>query len=143
MRNPPVVLVAPDRDLRETLAAIVSEAGYRVVGVGDTEMALVALRATTLPQVVVLTDGLADNTALLVLQRLPYLPKHVYLVLSTDQSHAPAVVNMYTARQIPVIEEPFDLDRFLDRVDEAAALAATSAPVARVAEKTLVEPASE
>jgi len=53
-RSAPVLVVEDDRDVRESLVAVLEDAGYRVMSAADGRVALEVLRAGPLPAVILL-----------------------------------------------------------------------------------------
>lgn len=123
-----VLVVGCDARWRKTLEWMLSEAGYAVAGIADTDFALKGLRVSFSPLVVIITHGGAGSEGLKILEQSPTLPPHEYILLSAVPQRAPWVWNPSFWHFVPVVPAPFDLDLLLDRVAEAARRIACLAP---------------
>jgi DNA-binding NtrC family response regulator len=114
-----VLLVVQDRDLSETLSAVLEAAGYSVAACPDITLALNRLRVAEAPLVVMLSHGGPDQEGERVLAAAPESLAHAYLLLSTDPSKAPVHWNPHTKAFVPVIAMPFDVDLLIAQVEDA------------------------
>jgi CheY-like chemotaxis protein len=120
-----VLVVDDDEAIRETLRIVLEDAGYNVSEAGDGMTALRVLR-TSRDSMVVLLDlmmpGL-DGAGLLGTvandHRLAECFAYV-LVTANDKTLPLAFANLLKNLDVPVVSKPFDVDRLLEVVEEAA-----------------------
>lgn len=123
-----VVVIEPDADLCATLELILEDAGYAVSSVADERHALDLLRRAPTPLLVLLSHGGPACAGDQVLAQAHLLPPHGYLLLSTSPRKAPWVWNSHTEHIVPVIPEPFDIQRLIEQVSEATERLAKAVP---------------
>jgi DNA-binding NtrC family response regulator len=114
-----IVFVDGDRELIEILRGIVYEGGYMVTICPDASTALDYLQAASRPAVVLLSHGGPSHDGERILAAIPNLPRHAYLLLSTEPEKAPQQWNPHTQAVVPVISMPFDLELLLEQVAAA------------------------
>ena len=118
-----VLIVGQNTALSRALCAVLEDAGYGVAVCSDATLALVLLRVTHLPFVVLVShDAAHDGPAqewrqVLALARA--LPRHAYVLLSSQPRQEPSQWNSYTQAFVPVVPLPFDMKLLLTRVAEA------------------------
>ncbi len=115
-----ILVVERDRGLRESFETLLEELGYLAAGTADPELAAVALHLSEQPMVVLLGHTGPWEVGSALLRRVPALPPHAYVVLSTQPAVAPVVYNPATRRVIPVLEIPCELDVLLAAIEDAA-----------------------
>lgn len=130
-----VLIVERDEDLRETLEMVVQDAGYPTLATGDLSLARAAITLAQHPLVVLIGHGGPGSLARDLLDGLNTAHPHAYIVISTDPVGAPHAWNARTARRVPVVGAPFDLDVLLAQIE--AASVAIQRPIAMVAEGSL------
>lgn len=123
-----VLIVGQDTALSKALCAVLEDAGYGVAVCSDTTLALALMCISYRPFVVLLFpddgsheqpyDGPAQAwTQVLAFARL--LPRHAYILLSSQPQRAPWQWNPHTQAFVPIVPLPFDLKLLLTRVAEA------------------------
>lgn len=127
-----VLIVEQDEGLRQTLEMVMQDAGYPTLATGDPSLARAAMRLAQHPLVVLIGHGGPANLARDLLNGANTARPHAYIVISTHPAAAPYAWNVRTARRVPVIGAPFDLDVLLAQIE--AASVALERPVAMGAE---------
>lgn len=119
-REPQVLVVDDDPDLRDTLRLVLEEDGYAVRTASTGADALAIVRASERPLVVVLDHHLRGSGGLAVLRALradPSTLKHAVVYMSAGGTgEAKAVQAELAVMQVPYVRKPFDLDEFLSVV---------------------------
>lgn len=120
-----VLVVEDDEDTSATLRLALEEAGYVVEDAPDGARALDHLRANQ-SRLVVLLDLIMPRIDGLQVLRVaavePAVGRHVYLLMTADSRPWPQELSdLLTRLQVPIVTKPFDLDRLLEVVAEAAA----------------------
>ena len=120
MRQPTVLIVDDEDDIRVTLMSILEREGYNVVQAADGDAALAHLEQHEVPAAMLLDlmmprlsgwDVLATCAAR---QRLRNMPVIVMSALDAATAHV-------HAGSVAYFRKPLDLDRLLDRLDELTA----------------------
>ncbi len=122
---PCVLVVEDDDDTRETLRAALEDADYAVEVASDGAQALAQLRARQ-DRLVTLLDLLMPGVdGFQVLQAAaaePLVGRHAFILMTADgRPPSPRLSDLLTRLQVPLVTKPFDLDRLLEVVAEAAA----------------------
>ncbi|HEX9036708.1 MAG TPA: response regulator [Ktedonobacterales bacterium] len=123
---PAILIVEDDDGIRETLRALLDDAGYRVVdALADGQRALQRLRASS-ERLVVLLDlllpGVGGQQVVEAIVADPALATRHALVIATAQSRTMprSLVTALAQLQAPILQKPFDIDTALKLVAEAA-----------------------
>jgi CheY-like chemotaxis protein len=121
-----VLVVDDDTEIRDALRLLLEEAEYEVLEAANGLQAIEALRAASRPMVVLLdlmmplVDGagvLGEVSADRVLST-----RHAYiLVTATQKTFTLAFASLLAQLQVRVISKPFDIDKLLAIVANAAA----------------------
>ena len=119
-----VLVVDDDRDIRESLAALLADMGYSVSTARDGREALAVLHETTHPAVVLLDYRMPvlDGYAVLCAATSdPELSRHAFVLLTAEPnaiSHpARLALDQLNA---PFVEKPFDLEELLETIEGAS-----------------------
>ncbi|MGO8949410.1 MAG: response regulator [Ktedonobacterales bacterium] len=120
-----VLIVDDDQDIRETIRAVVEEAGYPVLEARDGVEALDILRVQPAPLIVLTNHHMPclDGPGLLrrVLGAPTLLTGHAYLYMTAGTPDLPLDLRqVLTALQAPVLFKPFSLDVLLAAIADAA-----------------------
>lgn len=120
--RPHVLVVDDDEDLRDGIADLLMDAGYRVSTASNGAEALERMRTGTLPDVVLLdlmmpdTDGFAFRRAQRADPRLADVP----VVAMTASGRATTTVDELHA--LATLHKPFEVNVLFELVDRAVAL---------------------
>ena len=120
-----VLVVDDDAEIRDALRILLEEAQYSVLEATNGVQAIEALRTAT-HRMVVLLDlmmPLVDGAGVLGVVAANRLlsTQHAYiLVTATQKTFTLAFASMLAQLQVRVISKPFDIDRLLAIVKEAA-----------------------
>ena len=115
-----ILVVEDELVLTEVLSAVLEDAGYRVVAVGDGQAGLVAL--PTVQPDLVLCDvmmPLMDGREMCRRMQADVALRHIPIVLMTA---APNVVSLADCKYAALVRKPFDLDRLLDVISTLVGL---------------------
>lgn len=126
-----VLIVERDEDLRQTLEMVVQDAGYPTLATGDLPLARAAITLAQHPLVVLVGHGGPASLARDLLDGVNTARPHAYIVISTSPAAAPHAWNARTARRVPVIGAPFDIDRLLAQIEAASAAIQRAAVMVR------------
>lgn len=119
-----VLVVDDDLDIRETLWLLLTDSGYQVVIADSGQAALVALRASTQPMVVLLDLLMPEMSGIEVLETIradsSLAAQHAYILMTAD-SRMQADTNpmLFDALAVDLLYKPFDLEVILDVVAQA------------------------
>jgi len=120
-----VLVVDDDLDIRSTLRIALEDEGYEVIEASDGIAALRALRASTIPMVVLLDLMMPRLDGEGVLEQVVsdrQLTRHIYLLVTAKRSAFPESLRSVLVRlAVPVLPKPLDLDQLLDVVAAASA----------------------
>ncbi len=122
---PQALVVDDDASVRFSVRMTLEDAGYRVAEAANGEQALEWLRATP-ERVVVILDlqmpGLNGRQVMETVEEQEGLAqRHAFLLLTANANTLPlSFVDLLTRLRTPVIAKPFDLDRLLEAVEDAA-----------------------
>lgn len=122
-----VLIVERDPELLDTLKMVLEDGGYPTQATGDLVLARAALTVAKQPLVVLVGHSGQSELANQLLVQMNGLRPHAYIVVSTWPCRAPVAWNTHTARTVPVISAPFDVDDLLQQVEAAAAALAACA----------------
>jgi two-component system, OmpR family, alkaline phosphatase synthesis response regulator PhoP len=113
-----ILLVEDELILIEILSAVLEDAGYRVVTVGDGRAGLAAL-PTAQPDLVLCDVMMPLMDGREMCRRMQADPafQHVPVVLMTA---APGTVSLADCKYAALVRKPFDLDRLLDVINALA-----------------------
>lgn len=121
-----VLVVDDDEGVRESLRWILEDEGYTVFEAPDGKPALDRLREHPQGMVVLLDlnmpgmDGFDVMKA--VVDHAPLAARHAFIVMTANGRTLPlAFAQQLTRLNTPVLAKPFDLDKLLAAVAEAAA----------------------
>lgn len=128
----PVLVVDDDRDIRETMTAVLEDLGYKVYEASNGREALHWLR--TVPEcMVVLLDlnmPIMDGFDVLraVRHDMSLQRGHAFLVVTayTHRPIPPDIADLFQGMSIPFVPKPFDVDELLDKVEMASLQCAAS-----------------
>lgn len=120
-----ILVVDDDEDIRATLRVLLEDAGYTVHEADDGTSALQRLHASAEPLVVVLDWQMPHMDGQQVLEAVAahatLATRHAYLLLTADaDTLSQAFLALLRQYQTPVLAKPFDLDRLLEVVAQAA-----------------------
>jgi CheY-like chemotaxis protein len=120
-----VLVVEDDEPIRESVAFALREEGYTVYEAADGKVALERLREHTESMVVLLDLAMPEVDGFAVVQSVELEPalaqRHVYVVMTAQERLLPtAFVEQLTRLNIAVLPKPFDLDKLLGTVANAA-----------------------
>lgn len=119
------VLVADDdQDIRETLRAVLEDAGYEVLEAADGKTALNLLHKGNERMVVLLDLQMPKKTGVEVIQdiveRQRLASRYAFIVITANTQTLPlSFVNLLTDLHAPLILKPFDIDPLLAAVATA------------------------
>ncbi|HEX6800743.1 MAG TPA: response regulator [Ktedonobacterales bacterium] len=123
----PAVLVVDDHaTIREVLAVILEDGGYRVCECADGGPALRQLRASREPMVVLLDMEMPGMDGFQVMQAVAadaaLATRHAYVLVTANATTLPlAFVTLLSRLGVPIIPKPFDIDELMEAVAQAAA----------------------
>lgn len=115
------LVVEANPALREIIADIVRDEGFAATCTSEYDTAFAALRLSPLPLIVLLGHGGRSALSLRLLQHIAALPRHGYVLVSTQAATAPHIWNPCTARRVPILSAPFDIDDLANQVRAMAA----------------------
>jgi DNA-binding NtrC family response regulator len=115
-----VLLVDLEQSLSDVLGHILQELGYAVVVCADTPCALDVLQDPA-EIVALLSHGGDSHVWEQVLEAIPRLPSHAYVLLSTQPDRVPSRWNPHTQAPVPTVPLPFDLDELLTQMANVVA----------------------
>lgn len=110
-----ILIIDDDADLRETLAEVFSEEGWRVEVAKDGRQGLERLLGGAPPALVLLDVHMPHRTGVEVytaMREAPSLAGTKVVFMTSDAARAPSGV--------PLVKKPFDLDRLLKVVTQVA-----------------------
>jgi two-component system phosphate regulon response regulator PhoB len=109
-----ILVVEDELVLTEVLSAVLEDAGYRVVAVGDGRAGLAALPAAQ-PDLVLcdVMMPLMDGRELCRRMQADPAFRHIPVVLMTA---APGAVSLVGCEYAALVRKPFDLDRLLELI---------------------------
>lgn len=125
-KHTPILVVDDDRDIRETMAAVLQDCGYTVYEASNGREALHYLLSVPECMVVLLDLNMPIMDGFDVLrtvrQDLRLQRGHAFLVVtaSSHQPIPPDILDLFAGMSIPFVPKPFDLDDLLDKVEYAA-----------------------
>jgi two-component system, OmpR family, alkaline phosphatase synthesis response regulator PhoP len=110
-----ILVVEDELVLSEVLSAVLEDAGYRIVAVGDGRAGLAAM-AEVQPDLVLcdVMMPLMDGRELCRRMQADLALRHIPIVLMTA---APSVVNPADCKYAALVRKPFDLDGLLDLIN--------------------------
>ncbi|HEV8194920.1 MAG TPA: response regulator [Ktedonobacterales bacterium] len=119
-----VLVVDDDADIRETMRALLEDAGYEVLEAADGKSALNTLRRGNESMVVLLDLQMPRVSGIEVLQEVAeqkrLASRHAFIVVTANTQTLPlAFVHLLTQLQVPLIVKPFDIDPLLEAVATA------------------------
>jgi CheY-like chemotaxis protein len=119
-----VLVVDDDEDIRETMRALLEDAGYDVLEAADGKSALNALRKDSEGMIVLLDLQMPRVSGIEVIQQVAgqkrLASRHAFIVVTANTQTLPlAFVQLLTQLQVPLIVKPFDIDPLLDAVATA------------------------
>ena len=119
-----VLVVDDDREIRESLVWLLTDAGYGACQAEDGRAALAILRESAFPVVVLLDYRMPDIDGEAVLRAVTAdadLKRHAYVLITAERAVVTKGVEQLLAQiAAPIIQKPFDLDAVLQVVDAAA-----------------------
>jgi CheY-like chemotaxis protein len=120
-----VLVVDDEPGQREMLRLLLEDAGYTVQEVAGGEAALTLLRKTSERFVVLLDQrmpGMGGDEVLRTIAAEPALAsRHVYILLTASpRTLLEAPPDVLVGLAVPVVEKPFDMERLLAAVAQAA-----------------------
>ncbi len=120
----PVLVVDDDWAIRESLRLMLEDEGYAVSEARDGVEALAALRASPDAQVVLLDlmmPRMSGEQVLQNVQRDQHLQARVaFIIITADQGRVSKELRQQlTARRIPILDKPLDIDDVLAHVASA------------------------
>jgi DNA-binding NtrC family response regulator len=128
-----VLVVDDDREIRESLVWLLTDAGYGACQAEDGRVALAILHESAFPMVVLLDYRMPDMDGEAVLRAVTAdadLKRHAYVLITAERAVVTKGVEQLLAQiAAPVIEKPFDLDAVLQVVDTAAQRIVWAPPV--------------
>jgi CheY-like chemotaxis protein len=115
-----ILVVEDELVLTEVLSAVLEDAGYRIVAVGDGRAGLAAL-ADVQPDLVLcdVMMPLMDGREMCRRMQADVALRHIPIVLMTA---APNVVSLADCKYAALVRKPFDLDRLLDVISTLVGL---------------------
>lgn len=119
-----VLVVDDDLDIRDTLCLLLGDSGYEAVGVDSGPAALLALRESQRPMVVLLDLLMPEMNGIEVLEAVDADPalahRHAYILMTADSRMQPETnPGLFTALSVDLLHKPFDVDVILDAVEQA------------------------
>lgn len=116
-----VLVVDDDEDIRQTIRAVLEDAGYDVLEAEDGKSALNALRKGNEGMVVLLDLHMPQVSGIEVIQEIAgqkrLTARHAFIVVTASTKTLPlAFVQLLTQLQVPLIPKPFDIDPLLEAV---------------------------
>lgn len=115
------LVVEANPDLSECIVDILRDEGFAATCTGDYDTALAALQWSPTPLIVLLGHGGRSALSTRLLPQIAVLPRHGYVLVSTMAPTAPRVWNPCTARRVPILAAPFDIDELANQVRAVAA----------------------
>ena len=120
-----VVVIDDEPQIREALRILLEDAGHAVTLAASGPSGLTALRASHVPQVVLLDllmpemDGLAVLHE--VIQEQQLAAQHGYILMTADSTRLiDAAAHVLSALPVTVVRKPFDIDDVLETVTAVA-----------------------
>lgn len=122
---PHVLIVEDDAPLRQTLRSLLEDEGHSVFEAPDGSPALERLQASPQRLVVLLDVQMPGMDGRQVLEAVAahdlLATRHAYVLMTANASTLPLpFASLLTQLNVPVLAKPFDLDRLLATVAEAA-----------------------
>jgi len=120
-----VLVIDDEPQIREALRLLLEDAGHAVTLAASGSTGLEALRASQVPQVVLLDlmmPGMAGLTMLQEVIQEPQLATQHGYILMTGDSHRliDAAARVLSALPVTVVRKPFDIDDVLETVAAVA-----------------------
>jgi DNA-binding response OmpR family regulator len=115
------LVVEANHELGESIVDVLCDEGFVATWARDYETALTALQLSPMPLIALLGHGGCSALSARILQHIAGLPRHGYVLVSTRAAAAPRVWNPHTARRVPVVAAPFDIEDLADQVRAVAA----------------------
>ena len=120
-----ILVVDDDQGIRETLRFACEDAQHTVAEAPDGEAALIAMRASTTPQVVLLDLMMprmsGDKVINVVSQEPDLLKRNAFIMMTAShRTFALPFVNLLSSLKIAVLTKPIDIDVLLDHIDRAS-----------------------
>lgn len=120
-----ILVVEDDAMMRQTLRAVLEDAGHTVAEAPEGQQGLDLLCAAREPLVVLLDHLMPVLDGEGVLERVAGgredLRRHAYVLMTGAADHlSPRLAVLVTALGVPVVAKPFDIDALLAAVSAAA-----------------------
>ncbi len=120
-----IVVVDDDPEIRATLRFLLEDYGYVVEEAANGEEAIVLLRQTSTPCVVLLDLMMPRLDGQGVLHEVESdgipLNRHQYLLMTAQGRTIPLATESYRQRHaLPLVTKPFDIDHLLAMISSAA-----------------------
>ncbi|HEX8981703.1 MAG TPA: response regulator [Ktedonobacterales bacterium] len=123
--SPRILVVDDDQDIRETLRLALEDEGYEVEEAEDGVEALLLMRDSAGPLVVILDFRMPRLNGLSVLRHVntaksPAVHHNFVLVTANRAMLSTTGLKLLQRMDVPIVEKPFDLNDLLDLVTRAA-----------------------
>ncbi|HEV8193786.1 MAG TPA: hypothetical protein VGP82_20225 [Ktedonobacterales bacterium] len=115
------LVVETNPELGESIVDILRDERFAATWTGNYDVALAALQLSPMPLIVLLGHGGRSALSMRLLQQIAVLPTHNYVLVSTRAAAAPYIWNPRTARRVPILSAPFDIDDLATQVRTMAA----------------------
>lgn len=120
-----VLIVDDDEAIREALSIAFEDQGYQVIEAPDGLIALEVLNAMPYPMVVLTNHNMPrlDGPGFMsfVLETPDLATRHAFIYMTAgNRVIDPKLAQQLQALSAPVVRKPFDLDKMLDAVADAA-----------------------
>lgn len=122
---PHVLVVDDDNATRQMLRCVLEDEGHVVREAGDGMAALAILRVSAGPLVVLLDWMMprlrGDAMLAVVAQERDLAARHAYILMTASgPGWLPGCADLLARLRVPVVQKPFDLEKLLDMVAQAA-----------------------
>ncbi len=116
-----VLVIDDELQIRESLRLLLDDAGHMVTLVGSGPVGLETLRASAVPQVVLLDLLMPGMDGLAVLEQVIQEPqlaaRHGYILMTADSARLiETAAHVFNALPVTVVRKPFDIDDVLETV---------------------------
>lgn len=121
-----VLVVDDDGAIREMVHSALEEVGYTVREARQGDEALIQLRETTTPMVVLVDLLMPVVSGFELLQRVAedwdLARRHAYVVVTASEESLPVVQALRSTTVVEGIVKPFDIDTLIETVERASAM---------------------